>query len=144
MTDREQELNRALEAMHFGFRAMVFKPDQALAELGLARVHHRLLYFIGRNPQCSVSQLLELLKVSKQYINRPLRILIERQLVSVAADPHDRRIKRLTLTPLGDDLENRLSSEQRARFESIFTQVGPDAEQNWHRVMALLAAELQK
>ncbi len=57
MTNREQELNQALEAMHFGFRAMIYKPDQRLAELRLSRIHHRLLYFINRNPGCSVNRL---------------------------------------------------------------------------------------
>ena len=139
MTDREQELNRALEVMHFGFRAMVLKPDQELAQLGLSRVHHRLLYFIGRNPGCSVNELLQILRVSKQYINRPLRILRERGLVLQQADDSDRRIKRLQLTEAGSELEKRLSGYQRARFERIFAKLGPAAEQHWYQVMQHLA-----
>ncbi|MCP4387869.1 MAG: MarR family transcriptional regulator, partial [Gammaproteobacteria bacterium] len=40
MSKREQELNQALESMHFGFRAMTYQPDQRLAQLGFARIHH--------------------------------------------------------------------------------------------------------
>lgn len=139
MTEREQQLNLALEAMHFGFRAMVLKPDQRLAQLGMSRIHHRLLYFIGRNPDCSISQLLEILQVSKQYLNRPLKQLINQDYIHYRSDPADRRIKRLALTRRGVTLEQQLTGEQRRRFEEIFQQVGPEVEQHWRQVMQLLA-----
>jgi DNA-binding MarR family transcriptional regulator len=139
MTEREQELNLALEAMHFGFRAMVLKPDQRLAQLGMSRIHHRLLYFIGRNPDCSISQLLDILQVSKQYLNRPLKQLINQDYIHYRSDPVDRRIKRLALTRRGVTLEQQLTGEQRRRFEEIFQQVGPEVEQHWRQVMQLLA-----
>ncbi len=66
MSTRDDELNRALEAMHFGFRAMTYKPDQRLAELDLTRIHHRILYFVARNPGFSVNDLLGVMRVSKQ------------------------------------------------------------------------------
>jgi DNA-binding MarR family transcriptional regulator len=141
MSKREQQLNQALEAMHFGFRAMIRKPDERLAELGLARVHHRLLYFIGRNPDCSINELLEILQVSKQYLNRPLKQLIERGYVDYRNDEVDRRIRRLSLSASGAALEEALSGEQRRRFEAIFQQVGADAERHWHEVMALLGRD---
>jgi DNA-binding MarR family transcriptional regulator len=139
MTEREQELNLALEAMHFGFRAMVLKPDQRLAQLGMSRIHHRLLYFIGRNPDCSISQLLDILQVSKQYLNRPLKQLINQDYIHYRSDSVDRRIKRLALTRRGVTLEQQLTGEQRRRFEEIFQQVGPEVEQHWRQVMQLLA-----
>ncbi len=144
MGNREQELNQALEAMHFGFRAMVFRPDQALETLGLSRVHHRLLYFIGRHPDCSVSELLSILKVSKQYLNRPLRDLVEQDFVSQRVDESDRRIKRLNLTAKGARLEDQLTGPQRARFEEVFRQAGPEAEQHWREIMRLLADSLME
>lgn len=139
MTQREQELNLALEAMHFGFRAMVFKPDQRLAKLGMSRIHHRLLYFIGRNPECSISELLQILQVSKQYLNRPLKQLIDHEFIHCQTDVTDRRIKRLSLTRSGSELEQQLTGEQRKRFAEIFQQVGPEAERNWRQVMQLLS-----
>lgn len=142
MTDREQELNKALEAMHFGFRAMVLKPDQRLAELGYSRIHHRILYFIGRNLGCSMNELLKILGVTKQYLNRPLRKLIDDGYILQQADPKDRRIKRLTLTKKGLKLEQNLSGEQRKKFASIFEQVGPEAEYHWYQVMQLLGSKI--
>lgn len=135
----ETELNKALEAMYYGFRAFIVGPDARLHELSMARVHHRILYFIGRNPGCSVSELLQQLMASKQYINQPLRRLIEGGYVETRIDAADRRIKRLTLSAKGSMLENELSGAQRDQFARTFKEAGPEAEDGWRKVMALLA-----
>ena len=138
MPKRQDELNQALESMHFGFRAMIYKPDERLAQLGLSRIHHRLLYFIGRNPGCSVNELLQIMRISKQYLNRPLRQMIDRGFITQTADEDDRRIKRLQLSADGSELEYELTEVQRRRFADIFKQAGPAAEKHWRQVMNLL------
>ena len=138
MKKREQQLNQALEAMHFGFRRMIDRPDKLLAELGLSRVHHRILYFIGRNPDCSVNELLEIMQVSKQYLNRPLRRMIDEAYVIQKYSSKDRRVKRLCLSEKGKKLEFSLSDIQRQKFKEIFRQTGPQAEAHWREVMTLL------
>jgi DNA-binding MarR family transcriptional regulator len=137
--DREAELNRALEALFHGFNALVARPDAMLAEQGLSRVHHRILYFVGRNPGLSVNDLLGILKVSKQSLNGPMRQLTALGYVQADADGQDRRVRRLSLTPAGQALEAALSGDQRARFAQVFDQVGPADERAWRRVMARLA-----
>lgn len=138
-SERESELNGALEALHFAFRAVTARPDAILAELGLSRIHHRILYFVGRSPELSVGDLLAILAVSKQYLNRPLRQLQQLGYIDAVADPSDRRVKRLSLTAAGAELEARLTGDQRARFARVFAQAGAEAEADWRRVMALLA-----
>lgn len=143
MTKRQQELNQALEAMHFGFRAMTYHPDRRLADLGLARIHHRLLYFIGRNPGCSVNELLGIMRVSKQYLHKPLKKLLDLGYVRQSIDTGDRRIRRLALTAKGKKLEFELSEIQRRRFARIFKKTGGAAEQHWRDVMALLSENIE-
>lgn len=138
---REKELNEALEALHFAFRAVVAKPDAILTERGLSRVHHRILYFIGRKPGLSVNELLATLGISKQSLNSPLRQLTELGLVESNLDTTDRRIKRLTLTPAGLCLESQLSGDQRQRFARVFEVVGLEGETAWRKVMYLLAED---
>ncbi|HEY9906923.1 MAG TPA: MarR family transcriptional regulator [Thermosynechococcaceae cyanobacterium] len=140
-SDREKELNEALEALHFAFRAVVAKPDAILAEQGLSRVHHRILYFIGRQPGLSVNELLATLGVSKQSLNTPLRQLTQSGLVEFRIDTTDRRIKRLTLTASGLCLEHQLSDDQRQRFARVFKVVGLEGEATWRKVMLLLAED---
>ena len=138
MANREEELNHALEAMHFGFRAMTLRPDQRLGELGLSRIHHRLLYFIGRNSHCSINELLDIMGITKQYLHRPLKNLIECGYIVQTVDSQDRRIKRLKLSRKGEKLEFELSEVQRRRFEEIFKKLGPGVERHWRQVMDLL------
>ena len=143
MSKREQDLNLALESMHFGFRAMTHKPDQQLARLGLARIHHRLLYFLARHPGCSVNELLQIMRISKQYLHQPLKKMIAQGYVSQQPDAADRRIKRIRLTAKGKKLEYELTEVQRRRFAEIFKQAGPAAEKHWRQVMALLSEQIE-
>ena len=143
MANRQQELNQALESMHFGFRAMTYQPDQRLAKLGLARIHHRLLYFIGRNPDCSINELLQIMRITKQYLHQPLKKLLDLGYVRQKTDVADRRIRRLRLSAKGRKLEFELSEVQRRRFADIFKQAGPAAEKHWRQVMALLSEEIE-
>lgn len=138
--NRDAELNLALEAIHFGYRALIARPDERLAEISYSRVHHRVLYFIARNEGCSVNQLLALMGVSKQYLNRPLRQLTEDAYVEVNVDEHDKRVKRIKLSKAGARLEFELSDDQRQRFDSVFNEAGTQAEAGWRKVMGLLAA----
>jgi len=145
MVDRKklkqtQGLDEALEAIYFGFRALTAEPDQRLAGIGYSRVHHRVLYFIARHPGCSINELLGLMGVTKQYLHRPLRSLAEDGYVRVKTDVADRRVKRLSLSAKGRELEQELSGAQRQRFRAVFEQAGPRAEAGWRKVMALLAA----
>ena len=134
-----QRLNAALELLHFGFRAIIAHPDQRLAEIGYSRVYHRILYFIGRHPNSSIKELLEIMRVSKQYLHRPLKQLVDDGYVYAQQDDEDLRIKRLTLSNTGKALEETLTGEQRLQMKSAFRDAGPSAESCWRQVMKLLA-----
>jgi len=137
-TDQQASLNQALELLHFGYRAFIAGPDQQLEKLGMSRVHHRILYFIGRNPRVSVKDLLAIMKVSKQYLHQPLRRLIQEDYVKVHKDKRDGRVKRLALSGKGRQLEQSLSESQRLLLQACFDAAGPRAEASWKKVMAEL------
>lgn len=136
---REAGLNRSLELFHFAYRAFTAGPDRILETKGLQRVHHRILYFVGRHPGIAVNGLLEILGVSKQALNAPLRQLLEMRLVDSQTNPVDRRVRELRLTSEGIRLETSLSGLQRRRMEEIFREAGPDAETAWREVMGRIS-----
>jgi DNA-binding MarR family transcriptional regulator len=136
---RQEALRRAIELLFFGYRAFTATPDRILERRGLGRVHHRILYFVGRNPEISVKGLLEILVVSKQALSAPLRQLVEMKLIAVVADAHDRRVKRLALTEAGLGLEAELTGAQMRRLSAAFDAAGPVDEASWTRVMEGLA-----
>ena len=136
---RNHALQEAIELFHFAFRAFTARPDEILAERGLARVHHRILYFVARRPGQRVSELLVTLGVSKQALHGPLRQLVEAGLIAVAAARDDRRGRCLSLTEEGRLLESKLSATQREILARVFRSQGAEAEAGWRAVMAKLA-----
>jgi DNA-binding MarR family transcriptional regulator len=136
---RQEELRGAIELLYFAYRGFTDRPDRILEKRGLSRVHHRILYFIGRRPEVSVRGLLELLAVSKQALNAPLRQLIEMGLVRADADAADRRVKKLRLTAEGRRLEAELTGAQMRHLQAAFDRLGADPERGWRAVMAELA-----
>ena len=137
---RDQQLNEALELFFFAYREFTAYPDQVLRERGLQRVHHRILYFVGRNPGLAVNELLRTLGVTKQALNAPLRHLLERGMVASAVGEHDRRSRALTLTDAGAALERELSGSQRTQLAAVFADSGVGSEAAWRDVMRRIAA----
>lgn len=132
------DLHEAIEQFYFAYRGFTDRPDRILERRGLGRVHHRILYFIGRRPDVSVRGLLDLLAVSKQALNAPLRQLIEMGLVGAEAGALDRRVKNLRLTALGRKLEAELTEAQTRHLRAAFDRAGPAAQAGWTAVMAEL------
>lgn len=141
-SNRETELRRAIEDFFFGFRAFTALPDEMLARLGLGRTHHRILYFVRRDPGTTVGELLGVLGISKQAMHGPLKELQRQGLVTSARDERDARVRRLTVTTAGADLEGELSAAQMALLGEAFGTAGPDAETAWLTVMEHLRATL--
>jgi DNA-binding MarR family transcriptional regulator len=129
------DLDEALALLHFGFRAVVQEPDRILAKRGLARVHHRVLFFVAKNPGCRVG---ELLGISKQALHGPMRDLMRRGLLESAVDPTHRRAHLLQLTRRGLALEDKLSGIQRDLFAQAFAAAGVRARQGFRAVLKQL------
>ena len=130
----------SIELFYYAYRAFTARPDRVLAQRGLNRVHHRVLYFVGRTPGMTVSALLDLLKVSKQALNAPLRQLIEMKLVSMETAEHDRRARLLSLTEEGEKLEQQLTATQMRQLAAAFESVGVQSEDGWRAVMQFIAS----
>ena len=138
---REAALRLAIERFFFGYRAFTAPPDRLLDQRGLGRVHHRILYFVGRNPHGSVNALLRVLDVSKQALHAPLRQLVEMQLLAMVPAEQDRRVRRLSLTAAGARMEARLTGAQMKQLRAVFEAAGADAEAGWHAVMRGLCGD---
>ena len=141
----DEQLRQGIEAMYFAYRGFTADPDRILAKMAYGRAHHRAIHFINRAPGTTVTNLLEILGVTKQSLNRVLRTLIEDGLVESRVGTSDRRERNLYLTEAGEALENRLSDAQRARMRSAFRDAGPDAVAGFRRVLeAMMDGEMRR
>lgn len=132
---REDEIRIAQDLLFFAYRDFTNAADVILDELGLGRAHHRALHYIGRNPAITVSDLLAILRITKQSLARVLSTLIERGLVAQAPGTDDRRQRLLTLTEQGAALERRLFERQRERLVAAYREAGTAAVDGFRRVM---------
>jgi DNA-binding MarR family transcriptional regulator len=77
--------------------------------------------------------------VTKQAIHAPLRRLVSLNLVAMAEDDGDRRMKKLALTPEGKALEVELTGAQMEHLARAFDAASPGDKAGWTRVMDRLA-----
>jgi DNA-binding MarR family transcriptional regulator len=131
----DEQLRQGIEAMFFAYRGFTADPDRILEKHGLGRAHHRAIHFIHRSPGTTVNNLLSILGVTKQSLNRVLRTLIEEGLVIARVGTRDKRERNLFLTETGQALERELSEVQRERMRAAFREVGPDAVLGFRTVL---------
>ncbi|MEM9778866.1 MAG: helix-turn-helix domain-containing protein, partial [Pseudomonadota bacterium] len=72
----DDQLRQGIELMFFAYRGFTADPDRILEEYAYGRAHHRALHFINRRPGLTVNELLAILGVTKQSLNRVLRQLV--------------------------------------------------------------------
>ncbi len=130
-----------MELLFFAYRDFIAEPDTMLAELGFGRAHHRILHFVGRHPGLRVSELLAILRITKQSLGRVLRELIDRGYVKQTEGATDRRQRLLHLTPAGHELLERLEAPQIERVGRALEQAGPGAREAFRRVLLALVDE---
>ncbi|MEM1075375.1 MAG: MarR family transcriptional regulator [Pseudomonadota bacterium] len=140
----DEQLRQGIEAMFFAYRGFTADPDRILSELAYGRAHHRAIHFINRAPGTTVNNLLSILGVTKQSLNRVLRTLIEDGLVESRVGKIDKRERHLFLTADGAALEKTLSDAQRARMRVAFRDAGPEAVAGFRRVLeAMMDRDMQ-
>ena len=92
---REEELRQGIELLFYAYRDFTAEPDAMLARYGFGRAHHRVIYFVGRYPQLTVTELLGILRITKQSLSRVLGQLVRQGFIVQKPGPRDRR-QRLT------------------------------------------------
>ncbi|WP_372605164.1 MarR family winged helix-turn-helix transcriptional regulator [Actibacterium sp.] len=141
----DEQLRKGIEAMFFAYRGFTADPDRILEQHGYGRAHHRAVHFIHRAPGTTVNNLLTILGVTKQSLNRVLRSLIEDGLVESRIGKRDKRERHLYLTPAGDALEQELSDAQRARMRVAYRAAGPQAVSGfWQVLEAMMDPEMRR
>ena len=139
---REEELRRGVELLYFAYRDFTRDPDEILAESRFGRAHHRVLYFVGRNPGTTVSGLLSLLRITKQSLSRVLGQLVEDGYITQESGLEDRRQRLLYLTEKGQTFEKELFATQRDRVAEAYKRAGPEAVAGfWEVLLNIVDAE---
>jgi len=132
---RDEELRQGIELMFYAYRDFTAEPDAILAKYRFGRAHHRVIYFVGRHPGITVSELLAILRITKQSLSRVLGQLVRDGFITQRAGLRDRRQRLLELTDKGRELENKLSEQQRIRIAAAYRSAGAEAVEGFRTVL---------
>jgi len=139
---REEQVREGIELLFFAYRDFTAQPDAILEEYGFGRAHHRVVHFVGRHPLITVGDLLGILRITKQSLNRVLGQLLRQGFIVQHRGAQDRRQRLLELTERGRELERRLSEPQRARIADAYRKAGVQAIEGFRKVLlGIIAAE---
>jgi DNA-binding MarR family transcriptional regulator len=117
-----------IELFFFAYRDFVSDPDRILDEYGFGRAHHRVLHFVSRNPGLTIAELLDILRITKQSLNRVLKELIEKDFIESRMGTADRRQRLLFATPRGRELALKLAKLQTRRIMRALSGMEPEAK----------------
>ena len=131
----EDEVRQGIELLFYAYRDFTSEPDAMLVRYGFGRAHHRVIYFVGRHPQMSVSELLDILQITTQSRSRVLGQLGRQGFIQQRTGKSDRRQRLLELTARGVELERQLSENQRRRISRAYEHAGPAAVEGFRKVM---------
>lgn len=126
-----------IELLFFAYRDFVGDADRLLEAYEFGRAHHRVLHFVTRHPGLTIAELLDILKITKQSLNRVLKELLDKGYVESRAGIIDRRQRQLFPTPAGTALALDIARVQSRRFRRVFGQLQKSARAD---AMAFLLA----
>ncbi|HLH13022.1 MAG TPA: MarR family transcriptional regulator [Methylovirgula sp.] len=112
-----------IELLFFAYRDFVREADRLLETYAFGRAHHRVLHFVARRPGLTIAELLDILKITKQSLNRVLKELRDKGYVEVRAGAVDRRQRQLFPTKAGVALALGIAKLQSQRFRRVFGQL---------------------
>src|SRR5471032_546864 len=126
-----------IELFFFAYRDFVGDADRLLVSYRFGRAHHRVLHFVNRQPGLTIAELLDILKITKQSLNRVLKELVAESFIEARAGAQDRRHRQLHTTPKGARLARDLAQLQTRRFSKAMESLGEGARE---KAMAFLVA----
>ncbi len=124
-----------IELLFFAYRDFVGGPDTLLAEYGFGRAHHRVVHFVNRNPGIRVTDLLDILKITKQSLGRVLKQLVDTGFIDQLPGPVDRRQRLLYATEKGQELDARMTRLQSRRIDAALAHLSPGGREAARRFL---------
>ena len=115
-----------IELFFFAYRDFTADADRQLEALRFGRAHHRVLHFVYRHPGLTVAALLDILKITKQSLNRVMKDLTDGGFIEVRAGLNDRRRRLLHATVEGCRLALDLARLHSQRFERALAPLPPE------------------
>ncbi|WP_208976271.1 MarR family winged helix-turn-helix transcriptional regulator [Polycladidibacter stylochi] len=133
-----------IELLFFAYRDFTSDPDILLDKIGYGRAHHRILHFVHRNPGLRVSDLLNILGITKQSLGRVLKQLVDDGYITQEPGQLDRRERLLYTTDKGNGLCTGLSKLQTQRINETIALMPEGSDETIKQFLYLMINEDQR
>ena len=81
---RDIEIKKIIELLFFSYRDFTAGPDAILEKINFGRAHHRVIYFVGKQKNLTIKELLLILQITKQSLSRVLNQLVKEKYIVVS------------------------------------------------------------
>ena len=139
----EKEIRKIIELIFFSYREFTLGPDEILNKINYGRAHHRVIYFVGKQKNITIKDLLGILKITKQSLSRVLNQLVKEKYILVSTG-EDKRTKKLSLTQKGLNLEEKLSKIQINKIKSIINDAKESDINGFKKILYSMIDEKSK
>ena len=124
---KDEQIKDFIQLLFYAYRETFSDPKKLLDENSYGQAHLRALNLIERNPGTNLGELMFLLKVTKQSLNRVLRDLINSKMIKQIKDGEDTRRKNLFLDKEGQIFFNKIYETQKKRIFNALKNSEPDS-----------------
>ena len=132
---KDEQIKDFIQLLFYAYREIFSDPRKILTENSFGPAHLRALNLIERNPGINLGELMFLLKVTKQSLNRVLRDLIESKMIKQTRDKEDTRRKNLFLDKDGQVFFNKVYEIQKKRIFDALKNSEPDSVVKFKEVL---------
>ena len=133
---KDEQIKDFIQLLFYAYRETFSDPKKLLDENSFGLAHLRALNLIESNPGINLGELMFLLKVTKQSLNRVLRDLIESKIIKQVNDAEDTRRKNLFLDKDGQVFFNKIYETQKKRIFNALKNSEPDSVVKFKEVLS--------
>ena len=124
---KDDQIKEFIHLLYNAYRETFSDPRELLSKKFFGPAHLRALNLIDRHPGINLGELIFMLKVTKQSLNRVLRDLIKSKMIKQVKDEHDTRKKNLFLNKEGKIFFDTVYLSQKKRIFNSLKNSNPDS-----------------
>ena len=113
---KDEQIKDCIQLLMYAYRETFSDPLEILKKNSLGAAHYRTLHLVERNEGININELLLKLKITKQSLNRVLKVLKKLKLIKQVRDKNDTRRKLLYLDQNGKKFYQQVFESQKKRI----------------------------
>ena len=138
---KDEQIKDFILLLFYAYRETFSDPKKLLNENSFGPAHLRALNLIESNPGTNLGELMFLLKITKQSLNRVLRDLLKSKMVKQIKDEEDTRKKNLFLDKDGKIFFDKSYAIQKKRIFNALKSSEPESVIKFKEVLSKIINE---